>query len=130
MIQGELLESANVLTGPLPHMYADPSASAEGPIGKRATWLVAARKSYLQYIINRTSDEPSLGFSFWDVQGKAAVAVTPRHQVSLTLIDGRSGLDRDPTRVSLGPNTVSDSGYHYALAYVGWRYTRAGCLLT
>ena len=157
IIQGELLESANVHTGPLPPMYADRTAgaldfrsregdarrtraratasasnagaSAEGPLGKRVTWLAAARKSYLQYIINRTSSETALGFSFWDAQGKLAVAVTPRHQVSLTLIDGHSGLDRDPTRVRLGPNAVSDSAYHYTLAYTGWRYTREGLLV-
>ncbi len=158
IIQGEMLESANVHTGPLPPMYADRTAGAldfrsrdgdakrtrgrltasasnaggsgEGPIGKRATWLIAARKSYLQYIINRTSNDTSLDFSFWDVQGKVSVALTPRHQVSLTLIDGHSGLDRDTTRGRLGPNTVSNSGYHYTLAYAGWRYTREGLLVT
>ena len=158
VIQGELLESANVHAGPLPPMYADRTGgaldfrsregdtkrtsvrvtagasnaglSAEGPLGKRVTWLAAARKSYLQYIINRTSDEPSLGFAFWDAQGKLAAALTSHHQVSLTLIDGHSGLDRDPTLARLGLNGIGNSSYRYTLAYVGWRYTAGGWLLT
>lgn len=159
IIQGELLESANVHTGPLPARYADRTAgaldfrsregdarrrsarmtasasnagaSAEGPLGRHVTWLAAVRKSYLQYIINRTaSDEPSLGFSFWDGQGKLAWTPTAAHQLSLTLINGHSGLDRDPTRVQLGLNAIADSSYRYTLAYLGWRYTRPGLLLT
>ena len=159
IIQGELLESANVHAGPLPARYADRTAgaldfrsregdarrtsarlsgsasnagaSAEGPLGKRATWLAAARKSYLQYIINRTaSEEPSLGFAFWDAQGKLAYTLTDRQQLSLTLIDGHSGLNRDPSRVRLGLNAISDSGYHYTLAYTGWRYSSTRWLAT
>ncbi len=158
VIQGELLESANIYTGPLPPAYGDRTAgaldfrtregdahrrsvrltagasnagvSAEGPLGKRATWLVAARKSYLQYIINRTADEPSLGFAFWDVQGKLAYTLTPRHQLSLTAIDGHSGLERDPNLVRLGLNAISQSVYHYTLTYLGWRYTAGSLLLT
>jgi len=159
IIQGELLESANVHVGPLPARYADRTAgaldfrsregdarrrsaritasasnagaSAEGPLGRNLTWLAAVRKSYLQYIINRTaSDEPSLGFSFWDGQGKLAWTPTAAHQVSLTLINGNSGLDRDPTKVNLGVNAIADSSYRYTLAYLGWRYTRSGLLFT
>jgi hypothetical protein len=44
--------------------------TVEGPLGDRGSWLAAARKSYLQYIIERTTGDSTLAFGFWDTQTK------------------------------------------------------------
>src|SRR5262249_42641520 len=134
--QGEILETANLIAGPIPSRYGDRTAgileletrdgssssdlkgritagtsnvagSVEGRIGKRGTWLFAARQSYLQYLLSRTSDLPSLDFAFRDAQGKVSYNLTRRSQVSLMFLEGWSGLNRDPTRTPLGTNSIA-----------------------
>ena len=102
---------------------------AEGPLGRRGSWLASVRKSYLQYIIRRTAPDASLAFGFVDAQSKLSYDLTPRHQVSLTLIDGLSDLDRARAIPKLGINALIWSKYHLSLAGAGWRYASGGTLL-
>jgi hypothetical protein len=148
--QGEMLESANLYSAAMPPRFQDRGAgaldlrvrdgdtrrtagrasvgasnaslSAEGPFAGRGSWIAAVRKSYLQYIINRTSDDPGLAFGFWDTQARLAYSVTSRHQTSLTLMHAGSGLDRTGND-NVGVNSLFRSAYDYSLAYAGWRYT-------
>lgn len=157
ILNGDSLDSLNLHAGPLPPAFGDRTAGAldvrtrdgdanrlsfrvtasasnlgaiaEGPLGKHGSWLAGARKSYLEYIISRTSDEPGLAFGFSDAQGKVAYDLTPRHQVSLSVIDGRSGLDRTEAIPRLGVNSVVFSNYHFTLANLGWRYSPSGRFL-
>jgi hypothetical protein len=71
------------------------SVVAEGPIGgaRRGSWLVSARKSYLDALIDRLTDE-GIRFAFSDVQGKAVYDLTGGQRVELTIIAGRSRLER------------------------------------
>jgi hypothetical protein len=104
------------------------SLMAEGPIGRsrRGAWLASARKSYFRYIIDRTASmEPTLAFGFSDVQGKLVWDPTPRHHISLGLIEGVSDLDRSRSRPRLGANAVMLADNHITLANLGWRYTSA-----
>jgi hypothetical protein len=96
---------------------------AEGPAGKRLTWLGAVRKSYLQYLIGRTSDEPGLAFGFWDAQGKVTAKVSGRQQLSLNLLRAYSGLDRSEVLARLGANSPAFSDYDSSLAIGTWRWT-------
>jgi hypothetical protein len=152
VIEGDTLESVNLFSGPIPVRFADRTAGvldmytregdrrkvsvralasasnatifAEGPIGKakKASWLVGARKSYLEYIIDRTSDEPSLSFGFSDAQVKLSYDVLPKLNLSLSVTDGRSGLDRKGN-TTLGLNTIFVSKYHYTLSTMTARFT-------
>lgn len=101
------------------------AATVEGPVDdmKRGSWVASARKSYLQYIINRTTDEPALGFGFWDVQGRGDYALTERHRVSLSLVQGNSGLDRSGAEDRVGRNAVFFSDYRVTLANLASTYT-------
>jgi hypothetical protein len=76
------------------------SVVAEGPIGRarRGSWLFSARKSYLDALIDRLTDE-ALGFAFSDVLGKAVYDVTSRQHLELALVAGRSRLERSPADV-------------------------------
>ncbi len=98
---------------------------AEGPLGpsRRGAWLVAARKSYLQYILRRTVTDPSLAFGFLDGTGKVSYDLTGRHHVSLSVVDGFSDLDRSRARNQLGSNSIMTSNYHFTLPNLAWRYT-------
>jgi hypothetical protein len=94
---------------------------AEGPIGrkKRGSWLVAARKSYLQYIFERTFPNTTYIFGFEDVQGRLAYDLTSRQKLTLYVLDSFSSLDRG-NRSSLGINSLAGAGYHYTLGNFGW----------
>src|SRR5262249_53974218 len=147
--QGEIIESANLIAGPLPSRYGDRTAgildletrdgtatdrlkgrlsvgtsnvagSVEGRIGNRGTFLVAARESYLQYLLARTSDSPGLDFAFRDLQAKLTYSLTRRNQISLMFLDGWSGLNRDSIRDRLGASSIDISGFHPTTAILTW----------
>lgn len=100
------------------------SVVADGPLaGGRGSWLAAARKSYLQYLIRRAGADTSLAFGFLDFQGRLAYDLSPRHSLTLTLLDGHSDLDREFARNTLGVNTIMLGNYHNSVAVLGWRFT-------
>ncbi len=98
----------------------------EGPWNKsgRGSWLVAFRKSYLQYILNRIDfgDQAPFFFGFMDGQARLAYDLTPRHNVSLSYVDGTSSVDRTSFRSELGLNSIMTSGFRYTLFNLGSRY--------
>ena len=65
---------------------------------KRGSWLVAFRKSYLQYILNRIDfgDQAPMSFGFTDGQARLTYDLTPKHTVSLSDVEGASDVDRTP----------------------------------
>jgi hypothetical protein len=158
ILSSDLLEHAELFSGAPPARFADRTAGAidvrlrdgdrkkftgraaasasnasmslEAPFAAgRGSWLVSARKSYLQYIIEASSDEPGLAFGFSDMQGRLAYGLTPRHSVSLSLINGRSGLDRSGAESMVGLNTFFESGYAFTLAKIGSRSSPASTLV-
>jgi len=117
-------------TGRAAASASNASLLLEGPLfAGRGAWLISARKSYLQYIINKTSDVPSIAFGFSDVQGRVNYDLTRRHNVSLTGILGSSGLDRSGAESTLGINSVFESAYTFALLKAGSRWTPGRLLM-
>jgi len=104
---------------------------AEGPIGKkkRGSWLVATRKSYLQYILARTFPNNSFIFGLEDVQGRFTYDLTPKSKLTLYLLESFSNIDRSDSRATLGINSLVTGGYHYTLANLGWRYAASDTFL-
>ncbi len=95
---------------------------AEGPIGgaRRGSWLVTARKSYLDKLIDRLTDE-GIGFAFSDFQGKAVFDLTSRQRVELAVIAGRSRLERSREELQ---DLDFFTGSNAAAAAIGtWRMT-------
>ena len=104
----------------------------EGPLGKkrkRGSWLVAARKGYLQYILERTFPDNSLAFGMEDLQGRLTYDLTPKNNLTLFVLESYSSLDRSSSRSSLGINSLMEAGYHYTLGNLGWRYSPSDRLL-
>jgi len=119
-----------------PQFRATASASnagalAEGPLGRsgRGSWIAGVRKSYLQYLIRRTSAEPSLAFGFTDGQARLSYDLTRKHNVSLSVMDGKSGLDRTDARARLGVNSPMTSDFRSTLIHLASRYAAGERLL-
>jgi hypothetical protein len=104
---------------------------AEGPLGKKkkGSWLVSARKSYLQYVLERTLPDNSLVFGMEDVQARLAYDLSPRNSLTLFVLESYSDLDRSSSRSTLGINSLMEAGYHYTLGNAGWRYSPSDKLL-
>jgi hypothetical protein len=112
---------------------------AEGPLGgrpvagkkqamARGSWMVGARKSYLQYIFQRTFPDTSFIFGFEDVQGRVSYDLAPKNNITLYVLESYSALNRNVTS-NLGINALVTAGYHYTLGNLGWRYTPSEKLL-
>jgi outer membrane receptor for ferrienterochelin and colicin len=103
---------------------------AEGPLGKkkRGSWIFAVRKSYLQYIFERTFPNTTVIFGFEDFQGRLSYDLTPRNTITLYVLESYSTLDRS-NRSTLGVDSLAGAAYHYTLANLGWRYSQGEKLL-
>lgn len=158
LLSSDMLEQLELHSGPVPAPFADraagaidlryrdgdrkrrytrasasasnASASFEGPFAKgRGSWLASVRKSYLQYLIQSTAEDPSLAFGFWDAQGRLSYDLTARHRVSLSVLHGKSGLDRTGAENSLGFNATFQTDYSMTIANAGSRWTPSQRLL-
>ncbi len=110
-------------------------AMAEGPLGRRGgkkprgSWLIALRKSYLQYILARTFPGNSLIFGLQDLQARLNYDLTSKLTATLSVLESYSNLDRSSSKSTLGVNSTMEAGYHYTLTNAGLRYTPTDKLL-
>ena len=90
----------------------------------RGSWIVSFRKSYLDYILNRIDfgDQPPLAFGFTDGEARLTYDLTSKHTISLSDVEGASGVDRTRFQSELGVNTVMTSGFRFSLLNLGSRY--------
>jgi hypothetical protein len=95
----------------------------EGPLGsaKRGSWLVAARRSYIDWLLARIDPEINGSFGFTDVQGGVAYDLTSRQQLKVTFIGGRSLLHDHDEFPSL--NSLERGSSRTAIANARWRLT-------
>ena len=100
ILNGDIVESVTLLPGAFPAKYGDPSAAVltvetrkagrdrvsgranadfmgvsltlEGPLGhrKNASWMLALRKSYFGYLLNRLGAQ-GLALSYYDLEGNS-----------------------------------------------------------
>ena len=158
LINSDILESATLLAGPHPqrlnaHLGSRVdfttrdgsrerltvrgliSASAtstvwEGPLGsnRNASWLFAARKSYIDWLLAKIDTTNGTAFGFTDAQAKFAFDLSPRQSLRVTLIGGKSTLqdnDDDP-----GPNSLGRAVNNSAIANLQWRFTPSAAFTT
>jgi hypothetical protein len=90
----------------------------EGPLGPSATWLVAARQSYLDWVLRKVDPESTGTFGFTDLQAKLSWKPTPRHSVQALFVGGRSLLHESEE----GPNSLDTGSNHTAGASLRWRF--------
>src|SRR5438876_692981 len=101
----------------------------DGPFAEgKGSYLFAARKSYVGYLIRRINNEnhftnnpPVLGFA--DFQGKALYDLTPHSQIGFSVIYGAFNYDRNRDRHLLGINNVFRGNSRNLLVNGHWAYT-------
>ena len=100
----------------------DASAVVEGPLGaaNKGSWLLSARKSYLNLIVERLYPEQNLSFGFTDAQTKFSYEVTPAQSIQVAFTGGRSRLERQPDALGAGNLRTADN--QSALGVLTWRY--------
>lgn len=101
---------------------------AEGPIaGGRGSWLASVRQSYLDWAIRRLDASGNSWLGFTDAFAKGVFDLTPRHQVSLSVLGGRAHYEEKND--APGPNTPHDLGSRGGLVTGGLRSTFAKGLI-
>jgi hypothetical protein len=113
--------------------FSNAGFTAEGPLdaAKHGSWMVSARKSYMQYLIDRIGIDTSLVFGLEDVQARFTYDLTPKNYVSLDILESYTDLNRSAKQSTLGVNSLMLAGYDFTLGKVGWRYTPGeGFILT
>ncbi len=103
----------------------------EGPIGgaRRGSWLMSARQSYLDLVVDRIYEEgEGVNFGFSDAQAKFVFDMTPAQRAELTLIAGRSKLEE--RRQDLDADDFFTGRNASAIAIGTWRYTAPRGILT
>ena len=97
-------------------------AVAEGPLaGGRGSWLASIRQSYLDWIIRQLYPDEDSVLGFTDAFGRVTFDASARHQVSLTLLAGRSHYEEADTWTS--PNALADAQTRGGLGILGLRST-------
>jgi outer membrane cobalamin receptor len=96
-------------------------ATLEGPLGaaRKTSWLVSARKSYLDYVLERI-DESGIVLGFYDATAKLAHHPSATQTVSLGLVHGRSRWRS--TEAGLQPPDGHTADAHTDLATLRWRF--------
>jgi outer membrane receptor for ferrienterochelin and colicin len=98
------------------------SFSSEGPLGAKqnSSWLVAGRKSFLDYVINRIEEDPSFVVGYHDLQAKL-VHRAGTHLLSLFALYGDAvWKERDPGQ---SRNSIARADAGTQLVSGRWRYT-------
>jgi len=157
VINSDTVNSVSLMSGAFPSKYGDRSAAVldvetrdgnrikptgrisaslsglsgvvDGPFAKgRGTYLFAARKSYVGYLIRRinetnqfTNNPPVLEFA--DIQGKGLYDLTPHNQIGFSVIYGELKFDRNRDRDQLGVNNVFRGTSANLLLNGHWSYT-------
>ncbi|MDH4062769.1 MAG: TonB-dependent receptor [Acidobacteriota bacterium] len=92
------------------------SASAEGPLGARGSWLVGLRKSYVEWPVGRQDHQRTV-FGYADVQSKLVYDLRPTDELTATVVAGVSNIERDDPR----PLALADGTNRSTLASLTWR---------
>jgi hypothetical protein len=109
----------------------DAGIMAEGPLGAghHGSWIASFRKSYLQYFVQQSTDQPSMAFGFMDSQAQFNYDLSAHNTVKLKLVDGTSDFDRTDYRDRLALNASMLARYHFSLANLEWQYTPSATFL-
>jgi hypothetical protein len=149
LLNGDVVESLSLIAGGAPARYGDRTGSVlalktrngsseeffgraslgatgvfatlEGPIGKakRTSWLISARKSYLDYVLERI-DEAGIVLGFYDATAKLTHHPSSTQTVSLGLLHGRSRWRSTETGLRPQDSHTADAGTN--LATLQWRW--------
>lgn len=158
LINSDILESATLLAGPHPQrlnshlgsrldfttrdgsrerltvrgMLSASAASTvwEGPLGSstKASWLVALRRSYIDWLLRQIDSTIDTTFGFTDGQGKFSFDLSPSHSLRASVIAGRSVLREMETPPDA--NTLDPAVNDTVIGNLQWRFTPGATFTT
>jgi hypothetical protein len=150
VVNSDMIESVAVLSGAFPAKYGDRNAAvlkfdtregnrdrishrananftgawvtSEGPLGKskKGSWLASARKSYLQYLLNRLGSD-SLAIGYYDAQSKLSYNPSERHSLVFRLLHGQAAVDRDRQNYTLTGDLTNATNLNQS-ALLSWTW--------
>jgi hypothetical protein len=97
--------------------------TSEGPIGrgKRASWLVSGRQSYLGYLLDRLGVGGGLTLNYTDASGKLAYDLTSHHKLSLFSAYGVTGTSRNAINIaSQSPSFFTHGAAQHGMDALHW----------
>ncbi len=97
--------------------------TGEGPLGGRGAWLVSARRSYLDYIMDRLEANPEAMIRYYDVQGKLTFEPHRAHRLSLFALHGAT--HSTDSRKNLRLSEWSDARARTQFLALDWRWAPA-----
>jgi hypothetical protein len=108
---------------------ADSEFLGEGVLGTggKGSWLVSARRSYLNYLYRHRGGDPSTDVSFQDGDLKLNYDLSPRNSLSFYSLLGHT--DVNHTEINPDANTLNTGGNDLDLLRFGWRFTATPHLL-
>ncbi len=149
ILNGDVVESLSFVSGAAPARYGDRTgavlnvetregnrekfsgraslgasgayATVEGPLGpgRKTSWLVSGRKSYLDYVLDKV-DIGAMVLGYYDLTGRLAHHPTSSQTISLTVIHGRSKWEnRDP---DVQPNDTASATVEADHATLRWTH--------
>jgi hypothetical protein len=106
----------------------DSDALGEGRLGrgKRGSWLVSVRKSYLGYLVQNLIRRDFADISFYDGGLKLSYDITPSHTLTFFGLGGHTHVD-DGTATA--PTDISKANSDFIFLRTGWRWSVSPHLL-
>jgi len=151
MINVELLQDVNFYTGGFSSLYGDKLSSImelsfregnrrefdgqldlnfagfggvfEGPIlGEKGSWIISARRSYLDFLVDRIDVGTSVAPVYGDIQSKFVYDLSKNHQLSLINVFGDDHSEAD-SKVAIENDMLNYGKYsvYQNTAGVNWR---------
>ncbi len=101
-------------------------AMTEGPITSNSSYLLAVRKSYLEYVLSMVGSETQAKPSFYDVQGILSYSVSPANKFLFKFIHSGDDFTNYPGINSYGPTNLSGTFKGYPATQKTMYYSYEG----
>jgi len=82
-------------------------AFLEGPVGSKGSFIVGARKSYVEYAMSFLNVNDAVHPSFYDVQGVLTYSLSPSDKLQFEFIHAGDRFTFDPSTTTSGPASYS-----------------------
>ena len=105
------------------------SAVFEGPLGRgrRGSWLVSLRKSYIDWLVRKLEPHVDNTIGFRDAQLKLTFDISARHQLQLFGVIGDAAYNEQQTGLA---NGIQNAESYSGLASLQWRYATPRVVFT
>jgi hypothetical protein len=97
-------------TGTASVSLTDVDVLAEGPLSEKGSFIIGARKTYLEYIFKLAGQEATVVPTFYDIQGVVDYSINSGHKLLLKFINAGDEFIESPATKRSGPNRYYSTG--------------------